>query len=205
MDKNRDEVLCDHTDSTAAQPTGPGIMLLTDSMQLLYKDRRAWDLCQQIIQCQDGKAANGVLPPAVASLVDQIRKILTFRTDQKDWEQIPLRRTVHTPHSSVLLCGMALVDQTMAENRIIIVMHETGIVEWQDKIILQARERFQLTARETTVVQHLLKGWTKIGKLLKKCDWPGFPVLRKDRQSSLFSLGGLVLAGVGGWAGLSGA
>jgi len=34
---------------------------------------------------------------------------------------------------------------------------------------------------------------------------PGFPVLRKDRQPSLFSLGGLVLAGVGGWAGLSGA
>jgi DNA-binding NarL/FixJ family response regulator len=39
-------------------------------------------------------------------------------------------------------------------------MHETGIVEWQDKIILQAKERFQLTIRETTVVQHLLKGWT---------------------------------------------
>ena len=160
MEENRYMVSCDHVDSTAAQPTGSGIMLLTDSMQLLYKDRRAWDLCQQIIQCQDGKAANGVLPPAVASLVDQIRKILKVRTDQKDWEQMQLRRTVHTPHSSILICGTALVDQTNVGNRIIIVMHETGIVEWQDKIILQAKERFQLTARETTVVQHLLKGWT---------------------------------------------
>jgi len=160
VEENRDEVPRDYTDGTAAQPAGPGIMLLTDSMQLLYKDRRARDLCQQIIQCQDGKAANGVLPPAVANLVDQIRKILKVRTDQKDWEQIQLRRTVHTSHSSVLLCGTALVDQTKSGNRIIIVMHETGIVEWQDKIILQAKERFQLTARETTVVQHLLKGWT---------------------------------------------
>ena len=104
--------------------------------------------------------ANGVLPPAVASLVDQIREVLTVRTDQKDWEQIQLRRIVPTRHSSVLLCGTVLVDQTKAGNRILIVMHETGIVEWQDKVILQAKERFQLTAREATFVQHLMKGWT---------------------------------------------
>jgi DNA-binding CsgD family transcriptional regulator len=135
-------------------------MLLTDSMQLLYKDRRAWELCQQIIQCQDGKTANGVLPPAVASLVDHIRKFLTVRTDQKDWEQLQLRRIVPTRRSSVLLCGTALVDQTDVGNRILIVMHEVGIGVWYDKIIFQAKERFQLTARETTVIQHLLIGWT---------------------------------------------
>lgn len=104
--------------------------------------------------------ANGVLPPAVASLVDHIRKLLTVRTAQKDWEQIQLRRVVPTRHSSVLVCGTALVDQTKAGNRILIVMHETGVTEWQDKVILQAKDRFQLTPRETTVVEHLLKGWT---------------------------------------------
>jgi DNA-binding CsgD family transcriptional regulator len=143
-----------------AQHAGPGIMLFTNSMQLLYKDRRAGELCQQIIQCQDGKTAHGILPPAVASLVEQIQEILTVRTAQKDWEQIELRRIVPTRHSSVLLCGTALVDQTKAGNRILIVMHEAGIVEWQDKIILQAKERFQLTTREATFVQHLMKGWT---------------------------------------------
>jgi DNA-binding CsgD family transcriptional regulator len=153
-------VSLDHKSSITAQHAGPGIMVLTDSMQLLYRDRRAWELCQQIIRCQDGKTANGVLPPAVASLVDQIRKILTVRTDQKDWEQIQLKRIVLTRHSSVLLCGTALVDQPDVGNRILIVMHEIGIVEWRDKVILQAKERFQLTARETTVIQHLLKGWT---------------------------------------------
>jgi len=53
-----------------------------------------------------------------------------------------------------------LIDQTNAENRILIVMNETGISAWQDKVIVQGKEKFHLTTRETTVVQHLLKGWT---------------------------------------------
>ena len=155
-----DDVSSDQKARIEVPHTGSGIMLLTASMHLLYKDRRACELCQQIIRSQDGKAANGVLPPAVTSLVDQIRKLLAIRTVPKDWEQIQLRHIVKTLHSTVVLSGTAFIDHTNSETRILIVMHETGIVEWQDKILLQAKERFQLTARETTVVQHLLKGWT---------------------------------------------
>jgi DNA-binding CsgD family transcriptional regulator len=139
---------------------GPGIMLLTAFMRLLYKDRRASELCQQIIRYQDGITAHGVLPRAVTSLVEQIRKIPTVRTDPKDWEQIQLKRVVNTPHSFILLCGTALIDQTNAGKQILIVLSEVGIDEWQDKVIVQAKEKFHLTARETTVVKHLLKGWT---------------------------------------------
>lgn len=162
MEANLDEVSIDHTQRLAATQVGPGIILLTASMRLLYKDRRAWELCQQIIRCQDGKTANGVLPPAVACLADQVRKILQARTDPKDWEQIQLRSFVNTPHISVILCGTALIDQTNSEKRILIVISEVGNGVWQDqdKAIAQAKEKFHLTARETTVVQHLLKGWT---------------------------------------------
>jgi len=160
VEENIDNVSIDHTESMAVPHDGPGIMLLTTSMRLLYKDRRAGELYQQIIRSQDGKAANGVLPPAVASLVDQIGKTLTVRTDPKDWEQIQLRRIVNTLHSSVLLCGTALIDQTNAETRILIVISEVGIGAWQENVIVQATEKFHLTARETTVVRHLLKGWT---------------------------------------------
>ena len=160
VDKDRDDVSIDRKESLAVRHMGPGIMLLTASMRLLYKDRRAGELCQQIIRCQDGKTANGVLPPAVASLVYQIRKTLTVRTDPKDWEQIQLGRVVDTLHSSLLLCGTPLIDETTAETRILIVISEVGIGAWQDNVIVQATEKFQLTAREGTVVQHLLKGWT---------------------------------------------
>ena len=160
MEENIADGSIDHTESRAVPHAGPGIMLLTASMRLLYKDRRAGELCQQIIRCHDGKTAHGVLPSAVASLVDQIGKTLTVRTDPKDWEQIQLRRVVNTLHSSVLLCGTALIDQTHAQQRILIVISEVGIGAWQDKVLVQAKETFHLTARETTVVRHLLKGWT---------------------------------------------
>src|SRR6267143_3799401 len=158
--ETEDCVSFDHEESMAVPHAGPGIMLLTSSMKLLYKDRRAWELCQQIIQCQDGITANGVLPRAVASLVDQIQKTLKVRPDPKDWEQIQLRHVVNTLHSSILLCGTALIDQTNAQTRILIVISEVGIGAWQDTVIVQAKEEFHLTARETMVVQHLLKGWT---------------------------------------------
>jgi DNA-binding CsgD family transcriptional regulator len=160
VEENIDDVSWDHKESMAVPHAGPGIMLLTSSMRLLYKDRRAGELCQQIIRCQDGKTAHGVLPSAVASLVDQIGKTLTVRTDPKDWEQIQLRRVVNTLHSSVLLCGTALIDQTNAQQQILIVISEVGIGAWQENVIVQAKEKFHLTARETTVVRHLLKGWT---------------------------------------------
>jgi len=108
------------------------------------------------------KNSKWVLPPAVADLADQVRTLLQARTDPKDWEQIQLRRFVNTLHSAVILCGTALIDQTKAEKRILIVISEAGIgaLQAQDKAIAQAKERFHLTPRETTVVQHLLKGWT---------------------------------------------
>jgi len=160
VEESSDDVSSDQKERMAVPHAGPGIMLLTTSMRLLYKDRRAWELCRQIIRCQDGKTANGVLPPAVASLVEQIQKILKLRTDPKDWEQIQLSCVVNTLHSSVLVCGTALIDQTHAATRILIVMNEFGIAAWQDIAIVQAKEDFHLTARETTVVEHLLKGWT---------------------------------------------
>ena len=156
------DVVCsfDQEDSLAVQHTGPGIMLLTGSMRLLYKDRRAWELCEQIIRCQDGKAANGVLPPVVARLANEIRKILQVPTEAKDWEQFQLRRIVSTLHHPVLICGTGLAAPNDSEARILIVMNEIGVGAWQNKVIAQAKEKFNLTAREMIVVQHLLKGWT---------------------------------------------
>src|SRR5207249_3515120 len=149
-----------HQEGVPVEHPGPGIMLLTASMQLLYKDRRAWDLCEQIIRCQNGKTANGVLPPAVASVADDIRKLLPLRPDPKDWEQFQLRRLVNTLHRPVLLCGTALIDPSSGEQRILLVLNEVGLGAWQDTVLVQAKEKFGLTARETMVVRHLMKGWT---------------------------------------------
>ena len=44
-----------------------------------------------------GKRQHGVLPRAVASLVDEIRQILDLQADPKAWEQIQLSRVVICP------------------------------------------------------------------------------------------------------------
>src|SRR5262245_43141394 len=161
MEELKHEVSYNHMDSTTSPPDGPGIMLLTNSMQLLYSDQRAWELCRQIIRCQDGITAHGVLPPAITSLANQVRNLLLTHIDPKDWETLQLRHVVHTSHISISLCGTALVGDTDAGNRILIVINEVGIGAWQDYVIVQAKEKFNLTARETTVVHLLLKGWTR--------------------------------------------
>jgi DNA-binding CsgD family transcriptional regulator len=167
-----DASLFDHNDSIMAQHAEPGIMLFTASIRLLYKNRRAWELCQHILRGQDGKAANGILPPAVASLANEVRNILQVRKNSKDVEQLQLRHVVYVFDRAILLCGNALIDSNNSEQRILIVMHETGIAEWREKLIVLAKQKFQLTACETTVVQHLLKGWTnkEIANAMKRSE-----------------------------------
>jgi len=149
-----------HEDSLAGQHTGAGIILLSASMRLLYKDQRAGELCEQIIRSQGGKTANGVLPPAVVSLANEIRNIFQTPREAKDWEQFQLRRIVNTLQRPVLIYGMGLAAPNEWETRILIVINEIGVGAWQNKVIAQAKEKFNLTAREMIVVQHLLKGWT---------------------------------------------
>ena len=132
MKQNMDDFSCDYKESRAIPHAGPGIMLLTDSMKLLYKDRRAWELCQQIIRCQDVKTANGCSrQPSWVSSITYGR-----------WEQLQVRRIVDTLHSSVLICGTALIDQTNAGKRILIVINEVGIGAWQDNVIVQRKRSF---------------------------------------------------------------
>ena len=50
MEQELDNVASNQKERMEVPHVGPGIILLTASIQLLYKDRRAWELCQQIIQ-----------------------------------------------------------------------------------------------------------------------------------------------------------
>jgi DNA-binding NarL/FixJ family response regulator len=148
-----------HVESIAEKRAGPGILLLSSSMQLLYRDRRTWELCAQINKAQNGKTANGVLPPAVAELCSEIMKTLQVRTEAKDWEHFRVKRIIGDPKRPVLLRGVGLPDRSgIQQSRILITMEEVG--RRQEAVTEQAKELFHLTEREVAVVQNLLKGWT---------------------------------------------
>ena len=149
--------LSEQAESIAGKRMGPGILMLSSSMQLLYSDRRTWELIGRISKT-DSTGSHGVLPPPVVELSAEILKILQVRTDAKDWEQFRVKRVLGDPDHPVLLCGFGLPEQEGTKSRILITVEELG--RRQEAIIAQAKELFRLTDREVSVVQHLLKGWT---------------------------------------------
>jgi len=151
------ENLYGDAESIADKRMGPGILMLSSSMQLLYSDRRIWELFGKI-KPQEGKAQHGVLPPGVEALCSEIIKILQVRTEAKDWESFRVKRVVGDPVQPILLSGVGIPEQHGGKSRVLITVEALG--RRQEAIIEQAKELFRLTTREVSVVQHLLKGWT---------------------------------------------
>lgn len=137
-----------------------GIIVLAPSLQLRYRNQRARVLCEQINKCLSVKTASGVLPAAVTSLAEEIRRLLRIRTESKDWEQIQIRRVAGDPYRPVLLCGFGLIDADLSKSRIVIVLQEPSPAFSHKRVLDRSKEKFQLTLREAEILEHLLKGWT---------------------------------------------
>ncbi len=153
-----DSSLNDFTQSIVGRRLGPGILILTSSTQLLYKDRRAWELCAEMSN-RAGGTASTALPTQVVELCDEVAKLLQIWTDAKDWEQIRIKRVIGNPDRPILLCGLGIPDRHgLQQSRILITLEEIG--RRRGAVIEQVKDIFHLTEREVTVVQNLLKGWT---------------------------------------------
>lgn len=152
-----------HIDSITEQRAGPGIVVLSSSLQLLHMNRQASELCKKINQAEQTtespRQAYGVLPTALTELSSEIVKALTVRTEAKDWEQFEVKRLAGATEQPILLRGFGLPDRNgLTSARLVITMEEVG--RRQQFSAEQAKERFQLTNREQSVVEHLAKGWT---------------------------------------------
>jgi DNA-binding NarL/FixJ family response regulator len=153
----------DQTDALADQRAGSGIVVLSASMQLLHMNRQATELAKKINAAEHGGntaiSARGVLPTAMTELCAEIIKALYIRTEAKDWEQFELKRVTGDPNQPILLRGFGLPDRGGIQYaRLVVTMEELG--RKQNLNTEHARERFQLTNREQSVVENLAKGWT---------------------------------------------
>jgi DNA-binding CsgD family transcriptional regulator len=153
-----DSSLNDFTQSILGKRLGPGILILSSSTQLMYKDRRAWELCAEISN-RAGSTTSTVLPTQIVELCEEVAKLLQIWTDAKDWEQIRIKRVIGNPDRPILLCGLGIPDRHgLQQSRILITLEEIG--RRRGAVIEQVKDIFHLTEREVTVVQNLLKGWT---------------------------------------------
>ena len=160
-----------HTDAAELQQIaekreGPAIMMFSSSLKLLYQDQEAWKRCTEINQ-QDDKSSRGILPTAVIEVCNEVKKQLQLRIHSKDWEQFRVKRVLMDSQRPMLVSGVGLPTPDHPEEAQMLVTIEV-IGRQQHAVLEQSKERFLLTEREGTVVEHLLKGWTnkEIGNAL---------------------------------------
>ena len=131
-------------------------------MQLLHMNRQASELSKQINAAEHGgglKSAHGVLPTALTELCGEIIKALHVRTEAKDWEQFEIKRVAGNSEKPILLRGFGLPDRGGVQYaRLVVTLEE--LARRQQLSTDQAKEKFQLTNREQSVIEHLAKGWT---------------------------------------------
>jgi DNA-binding CsgD family transcriptional regulator len=136
---------------------GPGVMILNTGGQLQYINRRSWDLLRLINEATSTYASGGLLPAEVMEICREMQHLHGIGSPIKEWEQVEIRRMAGAPEQPVLLRGFGLPGQDGDCARVLIMM-ET--VAKRVPSTHHAKERFQLTEREHSVVERLAKGWT---------------------------------------------
>src|SRR5437867_13373409 len=152
-------VSCDFIETLVEQRVGPGILLLSPALKLMHMNRQAWELSRKITQGENGKAATGVLPPAVTELCVEGSAGLRVRIDAKDWDRVQITRLVDTPNPPVLLRAFGFPDGGEAQRARILILMEV-VAHRKERGTEKAQERFGLTAREQGVLSSLARGHT---------------------------------------------
>ena len=144
--------------SIAEKRAGPGLLLMSASMQLIYCDpcaRQLWLLLNKEVS---GKMAYGVLPPDITNFCHEVIELLGVRRYAKDWEEFQLRRVIGTRTRPILLRGIGMPSTQGPSASILVIMEEVGRRHIDQ--IDEAKFQFALTDREMCVIRRLVKGET---------------------------------------------
>jgi DNA-binding CsgD family transcriptional regulator len=139
------------------QREGHGILLLTESLCVLFIDGRARKLCQEI-QHAEGQNGAATLPIALIKMCGEIKDLLPLRNHPKDWEEFRVKRVIRGAEGQIFVCGIALPAKGDEEAEILLTLDHIG--SRSRPRLHAAMEQFSLTPREIMVVHNLLKGST---------------------------------------------
>src|SRR6266513_4086956 len=151
---NQPSLLKDFALAAIEKRTKQGIIAFTHQGQLLYMNREAVELCDEMNQSCLGHVVKGVLPNEVMSLCRNIAGLLLEVTGAKDWENRHIRSVCELKTNLVLLRGFAIPRPVGIDHARIIIMLDR-IVSRVPVPIAQAFELFHLTARSQAVVKSL--------------------------------------------------
>jgi DNA-binding CsgD family transcriptional regulator len=135
---------------------GPGIVILTTNGHVQYMNRRSWELIRLIKESPSSHTFHGLLPAAIMEVCHQIVE-RHQESDRPTGEQVEIRSIAGGVYP-VLIRGLGLPGQELKDDPRVLILMES--VARRETATLHAKERFQLTNREHSVVQGLAKGWT---------------------------------------------
>ena len=143
------------TQSFASQRAGHGILIVTLDGRILWTDSRATELCQQMRVATE--RLEGTLPMRVVKLVQEIGELLQLRNHSKDWEAFNVKRVMKGCETHIFVAGIGLPAGVGHGTESTVLLTLDVIAPRKSVSRLQA---FQLTAKEITVAELLLKGST---------------------------------------------
>ena len=148
----------DHFSRVIENRTCPGVCMVNSSMDVIWADRRAWELCRAMTPGRTAKGSGRQLPEVIQALCEKAMQLL--KEDRKSTSDFPLlRKIINGTGGSLLMCGFGLpFNKDPQQSQLLILIERIGrrgLAAAQ-----QAKEIFKLSQREVEVVQHLLKGWT---------------------------------------------
>jgi len=145
------------------QRGGPGIIVLGLPMRILYMNPRASNLIAHFSweNHVNGypRGVKGVLPTPLLEACSEVERLLSERTQCKDWERFEVRRLLGDQERTLVLRGFGVpVGRNPQYARIIVTLEEIG--EWEVEGGHPPTEAFHLTQRERGVLNGIAKGWT---------------------------------------------
>ena len=129
--------------------SGPGILVLSPTMQVLHVNRRALELAARIGQVEVG-SVNSLLSTPVFGLCGHVLEALNSRIAAGNWDPFEVRRFVGEPERSVLLRGYGLPDRNSKDcSRVVMILEEdlSGLA----KVAEQADTSYQPSQLEKAV------------------------------------------------------
>ena len=143
----------EETRSLTEQRAGHGILMVTISGGPVFIDSRASELCEQM---RDEAEHHGSLPLAIMKMVEEITDLLELRSHPNDWEAFKVKRVIRGRNGNIFAAGIGLPALLKQEQPRILLTLEALVPRTTS---FKRLDQFPLTARETSVVECLFKGY----------------------------------------------
>lgn len=103
--------------------SGPGIVVMSPSLQVLHMNRRAMDLLNQLEHTAQGAGTARAVAAPLHQHYQDINETLQARLRSNNWEQFRQQRTIGDSTCSILVNGFGLPDRRgLSHSRIVLLL-----------------------------------------------------------------------------------